>query len=747
MIEKIGNVTLDLTYYGGQDLYSDGPIEDELLSLAQTHSEEELNSLIQRKFSWPLLYHFSQIRQNIVTWLPINKNHKVLEIGAGCGAITGGLASMAEHVTCIELSKKRSMINANRNKNYDNIQIMVGNFTDVEPNLTEKFDYITLIGVFEYAECYIQSENPYIDFLNRIKKHLKPHGKIVIAIENRLGMKYIAGCKEDHTALIGEGLDYYPRTKGVKTYDKKELQDIFREAGFFGEQFYYPYPDYKLPLEIYSDEWLPKKGALVQNINNLDQSRIRFFDESSGFDKAIELGVFDEISNSFEIVLENPETEKQVASDGIDEGLHVIYTKFSNDRGPKIAIQTRILSDINGNLAIEKLPASIYAKNHVEQIYGNEEILQSEYKDTRFVPNAIKKIGSGTYFEFLEEKTLEEQLDDCLFNNQKEQFFSLFDSFVSEIRKASKDYLNIDLIPANVIGEGPAWHVIDYEWVYAKDALPISGITTDFVIYRAAHYYLETSLKRKSFLGEKELFDHLGYDEKQLHGFRGLEKAFQQSLDDGYYKLATAKNEHHKLIVDSDRIIKELEEKQWTLSVKYFYQNDIPSKEEIITLEECDLHTVYAVLSDTNPISRIEISRPGESYIYGVDKVCCYKKASASDAFSTDMEEIHQCYLDGVLIGHEQVFLNENQCLFVDFTDVDSIVDRVELILRETPLTPDAMHVMTLKNTEIAQQKEYIEGLKENIRLLEEAVHTMENSSSWKITKPLRSISQKLHGE
>ena len=30
MQEKIGNVTLDYEYYPGEDLYSDGPVEEEL---------------------------------------------------------------------------------------------------------------------------------------------------------------------------------------------------------------------------------------------------------------------------------------------------------------------------------------------------------------------------------------------------------------------------------------------------------------------------------------------------------------------------------------------------------------------------------------------------------------------------------------------------------------------------------------------------------------------------------------------
>ena len=231
--------------------------------------------------------------------MPIKKTDEVLEIGAGCGAITGKLAQMAGAVTCIELSKKRSLINANRNRNFDNIEIKVGNFTDVEKTLTKQYDIITLIGVFEYAECYIDAKEPYTRFLEIIYKHLKPGGELVIAIENRMGLKYMAGCKEDHTGLIGEGLKNYPTTSGVRTFDKGELEEIFEKVNMTDYEFYYPYPDYKFPLRIYSDEYLPKEGELNLNNNNLDQERIEVFEEQSTFDYMIKNNAFPLFSNSY----------------------------------------------------------------------------------------------------------------------------------------------------------------------------------------------------------------------------------------------------------------------------------------------------------------------------------------------------------------------------------------------------------------------------------------------------------------
>ena len=106
----------------------------------------------------------------------------------------------------------------------------MGNFQAIEKSLTEKYDYITLIGVFEYGESYIQSKTPYVDFLKIIAGHLKPNGKIVMAIENRFGLKYWAGCTEDHFGTLFEGLEGYPVTNGVKTFTKKGIDRHFEEG-------------------------------------------------------------------------------------------------------------------------------------------------------------------------------------------------------------------------------------------------------------------------------------------------------------------------------------------------------------------------------------------------------------------------------------------------------------------------------------------------------------------------------------
>ncbi|MBF1004794.1 MAG: class I SAM-dependent methyltransferase, partial [Lachnospiraceae bacterium] len=75
--ERIGRVLLDYSHYQGKDLYSDGEVEDELLDIVQNHSQSEYGRIIEERATWPILYHLSEQRGNIVEWIPMDPNAKV----------------------------------------------------------------------------------------------------------------------------------------------------------------------------------------------------------------------------------------------------------------------------------------------------------------------------------------------------------------------------------------------------------------------------------------------------------------------------------------------------------------------------------------------------------------------------------------------------------------------------------------------------------------------------------------------
>lgn len=159
---------LNLDYYKGEDLYSDGDVEEEILEIVR--SGRNFDEIDEVKF--PVIYHLSKIRENILNWYPFAPDATALEIGSGCGAITGLLCRRLKKVVSVDLSRRRATINYERHAEFENLEIRVGNLNDMA--FDEKFDYVIFNGVFEYALSFTPGERPYEAYLQNVRRFLKP---------------------------------------------------------------------------------------------------------------------------------------------------------------------------------------------------------------------------------------------------------------------------------------------------------------------------------------------------------------------------------------------------------------------------------------------------------------------------------------------------------------------------------------------------------------------------------------------
>lgn len=344
-------------FYTGTDSYCDGEIEKDIINYLKEYGENGYKTIFEKDISWPVFYHITPIRKNILNWYPFKENAEVLEIGAGMGAITGVLCDKAHKVTSVELSKQRATAIMERCKDKENLEIIVGNFNDIK--FTQKYDYITLIGVLEYAPLYTNTENPFHDFLIQIKKLLKEDGKLLIAIENQYGMKYFSGAPEDHTGTVFDGIIGYSNKKGIRTFGKEELKTILENAGFKYNKFYYPMPDYKLPNVIFSDEYIPEKNDLEKYTPYLSGEKDKVkFDEKKAYEDIIKNNQFDFFANSFFIEVSTKEIKTKVDLKNqkytkIDESMkkfyenHFIVENSQNDENNLIEENTRLKNEIN----------------------------------------------------------------------------------------------------------------------------------------------------------------------------------------------------------------------------------------------------------------------------------------------------------------------------------------------------------------------------------------------------------------
>lgn len=730
---------LNLDYYQNENEYSDGPIEKEIFEIIQ--SGVDFQEVIAKDDRWPILYHLSHLRENILNWYDFKKDASLLEIGAGCGAITGMLCDKVKKVTSVELTKDRSETIYERHKEKENLEIIVGNFHNIK--FKEKFDYIVLNGVFEYAASFTKTENPYLDLLVELKRLLKVDGTLLIAIENRLGLKYFNGAPEDHLNTLFSGLDQYQYSNEVKTFSSKEIELLIDKADYNTYKFYYPYYDYKFPDAIYTTESM---GILENNAvvkPSYDQKRFSFFDEEKMACTLIEEGVYEKFSNSFLIEINNSSSSKSKNNE------EILFAKISNKRKKEFSIITKIIKDQNGKIRVKKEGLSDSAKKHLKKMVKN-------YKfDDFLLKNApVQESDQGIEMEYVEGATFEKILNNKLKDGEKEAFELLLNEFkknLSHESVASNEYfnekfknvfgdcslfeelkckrnLNIDLLFCNLFKtkKEDGYLVIDYEWIF--DFL----IPVDFVLWRSLMMYYQNSTIAKKYYDLEELLLCVGLDDKKKN-------QIYQSWD------------HHFVYsyVGSDRFdYKQYEKERFNLTD---YSEQILNKNEVDTRLFYSKGNSFAI--NESIYSRNNIKDGRLEITYDLNEVsieiCSLRWDPCEEYCRVRNLEIKSNENSLTIFPINYTYKNNGWYYFLTDDPVYQVkgnLENVELIKITCDikkLTKKEIEVVNSivekrKEEELIISKEKERLLEENYRSLNQEFESIRNSSVWKATKPLR---------
>jgi len=255
--------------------YSDGDaVEEYLLQQIRAAADVSIGSadLAAAIRDWPSLYHLSPARTHLLrplTTLLQGKDNEprvrsVLEIGCGCGALTRFLGELGCTVTALEGSGRRARITRERCRDLDNVRVVCDNFDEF--HCDEHFDIVLLIGVLEYSHLFIKGAYPPLEMLRRARSYLRPEGQLIVAIENKLGLKYWAGAPEDHTGRPYDGIEDRYTTGTAVTFGREELIQLLSNAGFGAREFLYPFPDYKLPDVILKEAAFSAKDLQLTSL-------------------------------------------------------------------------------------------------------------------------------------------------------------------------------------------------------------------------------------------------------------------------------------------------------------------------------------------------------------------------------------------------------------------------------------------------------------------------------------------------
>ncbi len=567
------------SFYKGEDLYSDGDVENEVIKIIAANPDTDYEKAISNNYSWPVFYHLTRIRQNLLNWYPFKEQSDVLEIGCGMGAITELLCKKCNSVTAVELSKRRATATYLRCREYDNLEIIVGNLNDIQFN--KKYDYITLIGVLEYQNNFTSSSNPFRDFLAKIKQLLKPDGKLIIAIENKYGLKYWCGAPEDHSGIPYDGINNYVYSNVARTFSKKQLERLVKSVGFSNTYFYYPLPDYKMPQVVYSEDYLPKNGSIDNWIPYYEPNgNSMISDEEHIYGDLVDNDVFEFFANSFMVECsaddENIGQIQYAVSSPFRNKEYNMITVYSRDKGYyKIADSNSInaLKATDNNHKILQKKGILVSETNIKEnvMYTREipgtsltEVLQKEYADKN--ENKVYKIFDKIYQDIIRSSEESDRLNP-IFNSSAEMKLSALGTDDKILKN-----IYVDMIHKNcLVQENGDYIWIDQEW--CLNDIPASfGLYYNIVELYSANPVIDTYIPMKLVLEHYSLTD-------KCECYYNLKQAFLNTVQNKYSAF-------------NYRQLSELNKDNITMNIKMLYDSMYNRKNQQISDTEAGINEI-----------------------------------------------------------------------------------------------------------------------------------------------------------
>ena len=549
--------------------YSDG-VEAENYMLATIQNAVDISDgsleLMSAVKDWPSYYHLSTGRSNIFRTLDLPNDAKVLELGAGCGAITRYLGENFKAVDSVEGGVKRAKIARERCRDLCNVKIFCSNFDNIRFEPT--YDIVTLIGVLEYAPKFylsnksISSNEACLALLEHAKKALKPDGILIVAIENKVGIKYWSGCPEDHTGKIYDSIHGYPEDNTAVTYSKRELDTLLKNAGFSKVSFYYCFPDYKFAFNVLSD--LEEENFYLHNwvtvpFTSNNTLRSYTFHDGLAVKTLSEAGLLREFANSF-LVIASPSSKSRIFPQP-----DWIAKRFSIRRPREFQCVTTL--KIKPEPLIEK-----------RKIWGNKKSVIIESGDIKIKHSIMDSpwIKGDLLIFDVYKYALEPDFKRKILIFLEEYYKKLLKIYDTG-KKDIEGYPllrseAIDFLPRNIMKENSKWRIIDIEW-YMNEYIPV-----DLVLYRCILTDIISS--QKPWVSKRiknfdkftiKLIKHFfpNYGNSRHSGNKMLEDTFRKFV---------VKDAPDQIFLGPSKTIKLLKNNELLLRLSRFVWNMLPQK-------------------------------------------------------------------------------------------------------------------------------------------------------------------------
>ena len=196
----------------------------------------------------------------------------------------------------------------------------------------KQYDYIIGIHILEY------SKNPK-QLLEQCKKLLKPDGKLLLGMDNRLGIRYFCGDRDPFTGRNFDGVEAYRRVSTIdlnkingRVWDKNIVMQWLKEVGFYNQNCLSVLPNIDAPQLFYAQDYLPEEELSIRYIPYYNNPDTVFLEEAYLYDGLIKNNLFHQMANGYFIECSLNETECVTSN--------IRHITLSMDRGKEFARAT-----------------------------------------------------------------------------------------------------------------------------------------------------------------------------------------------------------------------------------------------------------------------------------------------------------------------------------------------------------------------------------------------------------------------
>lgn len=202
---------------------------------------------------------------------------------------------------------------------------------------TEDLEFAT----YEYVIVthMIEFQKDITEFLIRCKSYLKKEGILLLATDNRLGIRFFCGDRDPYTGRNFDSVENY-RSVAIKDkmpgrlLDKNCLKSALRDAGLVKMQCYSIFPNVDSPQLIYSEDYIPTEDLSMRYIPNYNYPDTVFIEDKFLLESCIKNNLFHALANAF---LFECSLEGELAN--------IAHVTLSMDRGENHAMATVIKRD------------------------------------------------------------------------------------------------------------------------------------------------------------------------------------------------------------------------------------------------------------------------------------------------------------------------------------------------------------------------------------------------------------------